>query len=93
MSITPTVTIASTPSAPEEIMTGKIVNHVPRLLQERSLNAQDLMFGARLAPSTAYSWANEKNPPSRVDLDILAKICDFLGVGISDVLEYKPEER
>ena len=75
----------------EDYMPGKVVNHVPRLLKERNLSVPDLMFGARLAAGTAYSWADEENPPKRIDLPTLARICDFMKVGVEDILEYIPD--
>ena len=30
-----------------------------------------------------------KNKVSRVDLSILAKLCDYLGCSVSDLIEYK----
>lgn len=94
MTITPTeVHLVSTTTKPEESMAGKIVNHVPRLLKERNLSVQDLMFGARLAANTAYRWADESTLPELIDLKLLAKVCEFLGVGVGDIFEFVPDEK
>lgn len=76
----------------EDLMVGRIINHVPRLLKEQEKSVPDLMYGARLAAGTAYSWADENSQPSSIDTRTLAKLCEFFGVSVGEILEYAPEE-
>lgn len=77
-------------SMEEYAMAGTVRVKVPELLAERELTAADLMYGARLSPSTAYRLADGK--AERISFDVLASLCAFFGVGIAEILEYKPEE-
>lgn len=73
-----------------KVAAGKIINRIPRLLQQRNLTATDLLYGARLAPGTAYALANPIKTPKSINYAVLARVCDYLGVGLQDVLEYVP---
>ncbi len=70
---------------------GKIIHHIPRLLEERGLVARDLLYGAQLAPGTAYSLADPYTAPKSIRFDFLARVCKYLEVDIDDILEYVPE--
>jgi DNA-binding Xre family transcriptional regulator len=65
-------------------MAGTIRVKVPELLSNRKLRASDLMYGARLAPATAYRLAS--GDADAITFDVLGNICDFFGVGVGDVL-------
>lgn len=79
-------------------MTGKIVNHVPRLLKEKGFNkfedaATELMYGIRVARQTAEEWAKEGNLPRAIYLDsTLPKLCNYFNCGVGEILEYVEEE-
>ena len=70
-------------------MVGTIKLKVPQLLTERNLKASDLMFGARLAPATAYRIAS--GDAESISFGVLGSLCDFFGVGVGDILEYVSE--
>jgi hypothetical protein len=85
-------------------MPGKIVNHVPRLIRERypkllSLPediqsrelAKELSFGARVARGTATNLVDPNYDPKAIYFDVLIGLCDFFGVGTSEIFEYVPE--
>ena len=69
---------------------GVIIVKVPKLLEERELTGIDLMYGARLAPATAYRLADGK--AERMSFDVLISLCAFFGVGVGDVLEFVNSE-
>ena len=70
-------------------MKGAIRFKLPQLLRERGLTASDLMYGARLAPGTAYRLA--KGDAEAISFDVLVALCNFLSVGVDDLLEYVPD--
>ena len=70
-------------------MKGAIRFKLPKLLRERGLTASDLMYGARLAPGTAYRLA--KGNAEAISFDVLVALCNFLSVGVDDLLEYVPD--
>jgi len=71
-------------------MKGTIKLKVPELLAERKQTASDLMFGARLAPATAYRLAS--GDADAITFPVLSVLCDFFKVGVGGLLEYIPEE-
>lgn len=84
MTLSPTkIKNGNTPNSPAV----KIVNHIPGILKERGLTAQDLGYGARIMPNTAYRWSGATTLPRTIDLDVLARICLFLGISVSEALE------
>jgi DNA-binding Xre family transcriptional regulator len=70
-------------------MKGAIRFKLPQLLRERGLTASDLMYGARLAPGTSYRLA--KGDAEAISFDVLVALCNFLSVGVDDLLEYVPD--
>jgi len=71
-------------------MAGTIRVRVPELLKERQQTASDLMYGAHLAPATAYRLA--KGEAESISFNVLASLCTFFNVDVSRVLEYVPDE-
>lgn len=69
----------------------KILIKVPQLLKERGLGPMDLMYGARIAPGTAYTLADEEKSQrmTAMSFDVLGKLCHFFSVGIADILEFQ----
>lgn len=68
-------------------MSGTIIIKVPELLKERKQSTMDLMYGARLAPGTAYRLADGK--ADAITFDVLSSLCQFFDVGVGEILEYK----
>lgn len=69
---------------------GSIVVKVPELLQQRDLSRSDLLYGARLAPATAYRLAD--GDAEAMTFDVLISLCNFFGVGVGDILEFAQDE-
>jgi len=68
---------------------------VPEILKARALDAYDLMFGTRISLNTAQRWADLESAKTitRVDLENLVKIADYLEVGnIADLLDFVDDE-
>jgi DNA-binding Xre family transcriptional regulator len=72
------------------IMPGTIRLLVPQLLKERGQTPTDLMYGARLAPATAYRLAD--GDAQRISFDVLAALCSYFEVEVDGVLEFVPDE-
>lgn len=65
---------------------------------------RELMYGIRVAFQTAVDWANPNNAATAEDWEdtatapnafyqrILAKLCDYFGVSVGDIVEYVPDE-
>lgn len=71
-------------------MAGTVRLMVPELLRERGQTASDLMYGARLAPATAYRLAEGEKSTERISFKVLASLCSYFGVGVSEILVYVP---
>lgn len=76
--------------AQEEPMSGKIRVMVPQLMRDRGISPMDLLYGARLAPGTAYTLADDERSQdlTSMSFDVLVKLCKFFDVGVSDILKY-----
>ena len=74
----------------EDLMSGKIRVMVPQLMRERKITPMNLLYGARLAPGTAYTLADEERSQglTSMSFDVLVKLCKFFDVGVSDILKY-----
>jgi len=70
-------------------MAGTIRMKVPELLKAQGKTASDLMYGARLAPATAYRLADGR--ADGMSFSVLVNLCAYFGVGVSEILEYVPE--
>lgn len=58
-----------------------------KILVDRDMTKEDLRIGTGLSPTTVALMGKNKD----VSLPTLRRICDFLDVRLSEVLEYKPE--
>lgn len=61
---------------------------VPELLERRGETAKDLLYGARLAPGTAYRLA--EGQAESISLEVLARLCGYFQVGVGEILKYDP---
>ena len=75
-----------------KLTSGKVINMIPQLLKDRGLDAADLLYGARLAPGTAYALVDPDKPPKSIYFAVMARVCEFLDVGPGDILKYIPPE-
>ena len=65
---------------------GTVRVKVSTLLKDRGMSVRDLSKAADIHYNTAL--ALKRGVFTRLDLDTLARVCDALGVEVSDVLEY-----
>jgi putative transcriptional regulator len=66
-----------------------IVNHLSEIMGRKRLKIADVVAGTGLAINTVSGLYHDK--VKRVDLETLDKLCDFLEVGIGDILEHVKE--
>ncbi len=67
---------------------GSIEIHLGKLLKEAGLSKNKFCQRAELQRSQLNGYVN--NTISRLDIDVLIRICDTLNCSIADLLEYKP---
>ncbi|MDE6434991.1 MAG: helix-turn-helix transcriptional regulator [Lachnospiraceae bacterium] len=68
---------------------GTIVIHLDELLKEAGLSKNKFCQRAELQRSQLNGYLN--NTITRLDTDVLVRMCDTLNCTISDLLEYKPK--
>lgn len=68
---------------------GTIVIHLDELLKEAGLSKNKFCQRAELQRSQLNGYL--KNTITRLDTDVLVRMCDTLDCTISDLLEYKPK--
>lgn len=68
---------------------GTIVIHLDELLKEAGLSKNKFCQRAELQRSQLNGYL--KNTITRLDTDVLVRMCDTLNCTISDLLEYKPK--
>jgi len=67
-----------------------VINHLSEIMGRKRLKIADVVAGTGLAINTVSGLYHDK--VKRVDLETLDKLCDFLGVGIGEILEHVKEE-
>jgi len=67
---------------------GSIEIHLKELLEESGLSKNKFCQRAELQRSQLNGYLN--STITRLDIDVLVRICDTLNCSISDLLEYKP---
>ena len=70
---------------------GTIVIHLDELLKEAGLSKNKFCQRAELQRSQLNGYL--KNTITRLDTDVLVRMCDTLDCTISDLLEYKPNPK
>ncbi|EME8160575.1 helix-turn-helix transcriptional regulator [Enterococcus faecium] len=65
-------------------------NNLSKILGERLLKVSDVFEGTGISKTTLTDiyYQRAKN----IQLDTLMKICDYLQVPLSDLIEYKPQK-
>jgi putative transcriptional regulator len=66
-----------------------VINHLSEIMGRKRLKIADVVAGTGLAINTVSGLYHDK--VKRVDLETLDKLCDFLEVGIGDILEHVKE--
>ena len=69
---------------------GTVKFTVAELLEKRQMTVGEMAKEAGMSYNTAL--AVSRNASTRIDLETLARICDALGVKVSDLLVYVAEE-
>lgn len=67
---------------------GKIIIKLDALLKESGLSKNKLSHRAEMQRSQINSYC--RNEITRLDVDVLARICNTLGCSLNDLLEYVP---
>ena len=71
-------------------MSGKIIITLEEYRLTHKISKYRLCRACNLQQTQLNAYCNNKL--SRVDLDVLARICDFCGCDLSDLLKYIPED-
>ena len=69
------------------IPVSKIVITLENYLKKHNISKNKLMLGAHMQRTQLQRYCHNK--VARVDLDVLARICDFLDCQLSDIMEYQ----
>ena len=68
---------------------GKVVLTLEEYRLSRNISKNKIVQGANVQRTQLQNYCNNK--VSRVDLDVLARICSYLDCDISDILRYEKE--
>lgn len=69
---------------------GRIIITLEQYRQEHSISKYSIIKNCVVSATQLNSYC--RNEITRVDLPVLARICDYLGCSISDLLKYVPDE-
>ena len=69
---------------------GKIKIHLAQLLQEKGLSKNKFSQRAEIQRTQLNHYCN--NTVTRLDIDVLGRICTVLDCSIGDLLEFLPPE-
>lgn len=67
---------------------GKIVIKLDALLKDSGLSKNKLSHRAEMQRTQINNYCNNK--VTRLDIDVLARICNTFGCSLNDLLEYVP---
>lgn len=68
----------------------KIIIDIERVLTEKGISKTQLCYACRLQRTQLNNYC--KNKVSRIDLNTLAKMCDYIECDISDILRLEKAE-
>ncbi|MDE6833814.1 MAG: helix-turn-helix transcriptional regulator [Ruminococcus sp.] len=72
-------------------MSGKIHITLATYLEEREISRYKIIKNCNVSQTQLNRYY--RNQIERIDLDVLARICDYLQCEVSDLLEYVPEDK
>lgn len=72
-------------------MSGKIKITLATYLEEREISRYKIIKNCNVSQTQLNRYY--RNQIERIDLDVLARICDYLQCEVSDLLEYVPDEK
>ena len=67
---------------------GNVVITLDEYRKQRGISKYRIIQNCAVSATQLNSYCNNK--VTRVDLPVLARICDYLGCGIGDILRYEP---
>lgn len=70
---------------------GKMNIKIKGIMDARDVSVYQLSKETGLEHQTVKSYYNN-DPLTKVDMDVLAKLCYVMGCDINDILEYNPPE-
>lgn len=69
---------------------GKVIITLEKYRKEHNISKYKIIKNCGVSATQLNSYCNNKI--SRVDLPVIARICDYLECNINDILEYIPPE-
>ena len=69
---------------------GKVIITLDEYRLKRGISKYKLIKNCNLSPAQLNSYC--RNQVARIDLPVLARICDYLGCEIGDILKYIPSD-
>ena len=68
---------------------GKVILTLDEYRLSRNISKNKIVQGARVQRTQLQNYCN--NTVARVDLDVLARICDYLDCELSDIMRYEKD--
>lgn len=68
---------------------GKVILTLDEYCLSRNISKNKIVQGARVQRTQLQNYCNNK--VARVDLDVLARICDYLDCELSDIMRYEKD--
>ena len=68
---------------------GKIIITLDKYRKERNISKYKIIKNCDVSATQLNSYCNNKI--TRIDLPVVARICDYLNCSVSDILEYIPD--
>ena len=68
---------------------GKVILTLDEYRLSRNISKNKIVQGARVHRTQLQNYCNNK--VARVDLDVLARICDYLDCELSDIMRYEKD--
>lgn len=75
----------------QEVEYGKIVVNIDKLMSEKDVTTYALNSSTNIRFQTIQSL--KENTATRIDFNVLAKLCYSLDCNVSDILEYVPNDK
>ena len=69
---------------------GKLIVHIEEILREKHISKTAVCKAMDIPRSNFNRYC--RNEFQRIDAALICKLCDFLGVGVGDLIEYIPPE-
>lgn len=70
---------------------GTIIIHLDKMISEKQISKTKLSHKAEMQRTQLNKYCNNK--VTRLDIDVLARLCTALDCQIEDLLEYLPPEK